>query len=193
MQKVRGANPLSSTFFAAQVHISILKMIFDLLHAGKRMSARRPGSWHGSPRSSDARRRSWPQEATWDTLLGEQAGSNQTICPSSATALREPELPGVIRPSATRCHHRGPYLSRYAMTDRRLFADHELVCRSDEGAQIILIWMARGRRFLLEFQHRAGVKGSAPAATGRVWRGRTHSGPGRVTKRLDELCPGGHA
>src|ERR1700691_5030269 len=76
------------------------------------------GCWHGSPRSSDARRRSWPQEATLGCpLLGEQDGSNQTICPSSATALREPELSGVMRPSATRCHYRGPYLSRNAMTD----------------------------------------------------------------------------
>src|ERR1035437_1979338 len=49
---------------------------------------------------------------------GEQAGSSQAICPSSATALREPELAGVLRPSATRCHHRGLYLSRNAMTDR---------------------------------------------------------------------------
>ena len=52
----------------------------------------------------------------------EQAGSNQAICPSSATALREPELPGVLRPSATRCHHHGLYLSRNAMADHRIFA-----------------------------------------------------------------------
>jgi hypothetical protein len=49
---------------------------------------------------------------------GEQAGNNQAICPSSATALPEPGLPGALRPSATRCHHRGLYLSRNAMTDR---------------------------------------------------------------------------
>ena len=104
--------------FPAQIHISILKMILDLLHAGKRMSSRRPGSRHGSPRSLDACRRSWPQEAHWDALLGEHAGSNQTICPSSATALRKPELPGAIQPTATLCHHRGPYLRRDAMTDR---------------------------------------------------------------------------
>jgi hypothetical protein len=30
---------------------------------------------------------------------GEQTGSNQTICPSSTTALRKPELPGAIQPS----------------------------------------------------------------------------------------------
>src|ERR1035438_8451274 len=58
---------------------------------------------------------------------GEQAGSSQAICPSSATALREPELPGVLRPSATRCHHRGLYLSRNAMTPCRIGADDSRV------------------------------------------------------------------
>jgi hypothetical protein len=36
-------------------------------------------------------------------------------------------------------------------------------------------------------------QGQRPGRAGRAWRGRTHSGPGRVTKCLDELCPGGHA
>jgi hypothetical protein len=39
--------------------------------------------------------------------------------------------------------------SRGEETDRRLFADLELACLADEGARIIVIWMARGRRFLL--------------------------------------------
>jgi len=39
MQKVRGFEFLSSTFPAGQRHIPIIEMIFDLLHAGKRMSA----------------------------------------------------------------------------------------------------------------------------------------------------------
>ena len=39
MQKVRGSNPLSSTFSQLKDIFSILKMIFDLLHAGKRMSS----------------------------------------------------------------------------------------------------------------------------------------------------------
>jgi hypothetical protein len=107
----------------AQRHISIIGMIFDLLRAGKRMTPRRPGSWHGSPRSSDPCRSSWPQEVTLKRPFpgeqdGEQAGSNQAICPSFATALREPELPGVLRPLATRCHHRGLYPGRNAITDR---------------------------------------------------------------------------
>src|ERR1035437_7344591 len=59
---------------------------------------------------------------------GEQAGSSQAICPSSATALREPELPGVLRPSATRCHHRGLYLSRDALTDPCRFGAHWEPC-----------------------------------------------------------------
>jgi hypothetical protein len=52
---------------------------------------------------------------------GEQDGSKpeatKRSAGSSATVLREPELPGVLRPSATRCHHRGLYLSRNAITD----------------------------------------------------------------------------
>ncbi len=57
MQEVRGSNPLSSTLLAGQRHISIIEMIFDLLHAGKHASPRRPGFWHRSPRSSDPCRR----------------------------------------------------------------------------------------------------------------------------------------
>lgn len=36
MQEVRGSNPLSSTIFPVQRHISILKMIFDFLHCKSR-------------------------------------------------------------------------------------------------------------------------------------------------------------
>ena len=123
MQEVRGSNPLSSTILAVQRHISIIEMTFDLLHAGERMSpdAQVPGTEVLAAQTRAAGRgrkksRRMPRPGEQD---GEQAESNHAICPSSATALREPELPGVLRPSATRCHHRGLCLSRNAMTERR--------------------------------------------------------------------------
>jgi hypothetical protein len=52
-------------------------------------------------------------------LPGSKTGSKPEAAKRSAgscaTVLREPELPGVLRLSATRCHHRGLYLSRNAM------------------------------------------------------------------------------
>jgi hypothetical protein len=72
----------------------------------------------------------------------------------------------------------------------------QLVCRSDEGAQIILIWIypdqdGAGAPFPVGISAPGWCQGQRP---GRhrpclAWP-RTHSGPGRVTKRLDELCPG---
>ena len=72
----------------------------------------------------------------------------------------------------------------------------QLVCRSDEGAQIILIWIypdldGAGAPFPVGISAPGWCQGQRP---GRhrpclAWP-RTHSGPGRVTKRSDELCPG---
>ena len=72
----------------------------------------------------------------------------------------------------------------------------QLVCRSDEGAQSILIWIypdqdGAGAPFPVGISAPGWCQGQRP---GRhrpclAWP-RTHSGPGRVTKRLDELCPG---
>jgi hypothetical protein len=52
------------------------------------------------------------------------------------------------------------------------YADADHRCRSGEQHRSGTPQDGAGRRFLLfaEFQHRAGVMGTAPAATGRAWR-----------------------
>ncbi len=96
MQEVRGFESPKLHDFTAQRHISIIEMIFDLLHAGKRISPRRQGFWHGSPRRSDTCRRSWPQEVTLKCPFpGSKTGSKPEVIKRSARAPR----PSCLSPS----------------------------------------------------------------------------------------------
>jgi hypothetical protein len=100
--------------FPAQGHISIIEMIFDLLHAGKRISPRHPGFWHGSPRSSDTCRRSWPQEVTLKCPFpGSKTGSKPEAAKRSA---RPPRSPCVSPSCPAYCDPRRPDVTIAAYT-----------------------------------------------------------------------------
>ena len=75
MQEVRGSNPLSSTIYADQRHISILEMIFDFSQRNISLTS---GSGIGIlacqgalavPDGSQSRRRAVFREPTWEPMV----------------------------------------------------------------------------------------------------------------------------
>jgi hypothetical protein len=95
MQEVRGSNPLSSTIYADQRHISILEMIFDFLHRNiPAHPARAPASTHVRhhplvPNGSQSRRKAVFREPNWEPMVSAcPAASTQEGCPVSVHRAR---------------------------------------------------------------------------------------------------------
>jgi len=102
MQEVRGSNPLSSTLFAVQRHISILRMIFDFLPRESRRWPLTAGFGTGIlarqgippvPGGHQSRRKAIPWEPKWEPMV---------IGASGAEHVSESRFPGKAAPSRLR-------------------------------------------------------------------------------------------